>query len=80
MNDLIYLIKIMEFKRAAIVFFLDHNPQYENASYLKGQFDGLAQVIGEIERIQPGIFREATKPMEMVAPKWTQRDIESKKV
>jgi len=74
MDEMKYLIRIAELKRSGLAFFLDHYPEDRHASYLKGQYDALAQIMGEIERLHPGIVSETFANMGTVAPKWSQHE------
>jgi hypothetical protein len=76
MNDLEYIIKIATLKRSAIEFFLDNNREYKGSKYLIGQYDALAQIIGEIERLYPGIVTATLSPIDIVANKWNQHEAE----
>lgn len=77
MDDLLHLVKIIKMKRSAAEQLLKikkpSDPGYE---WIRGCYDSLAHVLGEIEELSPGIVRKDNELRPIVAPSWSQRAAE----
>lgn len=74
MDELYHLVKIAKIKRGAIEQILKRMPPNDRSyEWLRGQYDCLAQIIAEIEQINPGIDRRV---IDIIAPTWNQRAME----
>jgi len=70
-DDLCALARMIQIKRAGIETILTLSPSCEKAEQLIGQYDALANVLGEIEDLHPGTVKNVRQAL--VAPTWDQR-------
>jgi len=78
-DDAYHIAKLMRTKRSGLYWALKHlahNNQSETIQfyYLKGQYDALADALGEIEQMHPGLVGDMDEIRPIVAPRWEQED------
>lgn len=78
-DDAYHIAKLARTKRAGLYWALKHLASEDKSedvrfNYLKGQYDALADVLGEIEQMHPGLVGDMDDVRPIVAPRWEQED------